>query len=96
MNARRTPQGVVRGHLPDQGADLGVEGRASSGGMARDPSPILADRSTLPSEHGVRSHDNQRLPPWGPDSGHGSPEQAVAPAELRAGRRSLVDGELLA
>jgi hypothetical protein len=94
---RGAPPERIRGsHLPDQGADLGVEGRASSGGTARDPSPILAEPSTLPSEHGVRSHDNQRLPPWGPDSGHGSPEQAVAPAELRAGRRSLVDGELLA
>jgi hypothetical protein len=50
----------------------------------------------LPSEHGVRSHDNQRLPPSGPDSGQASPEQAVGRAELRAGRRSLVDGELLA
>jgi hypothetical protein len=89
MNARHTPQGVGRGHLPDQGADLGVEGRASSGRTARDPSPILAEASTLPSEHGVRSHDSQRLPPSGPDSGQASPKQTVGLAELRAGRRSL-------
>ena len=39
---------------------------------------------------------SQRPPPPGPDSGEGGPEQAVGRAELRAGRRSLVDGELLA
>jgi hypothetical protein len=44
----------------------------------------------------IRSHDSQRLPPTGPDSGQADPEQAVSRAELWAGQRSLVDGELLA
>ena len=43
-----------------------------------------------------RGDDDQRLPPAGPESGQAGPEQAVGRAELRAGRCSLVDGELLA
>ena len=58
--------------------------------------PVLAEAAPLPSEDGIRSHDSQRPPPPGPDSGQGGPEQAVGRAELRAGRQSLVDGELLA
>ncbi len=29
-----TPQGIRRGHFPDQGGDLGVDGRAAPGGPA--------------------------------------------------------------
>ena len=53
-------------------------------------------RSALPAQDGVGRDDDQSLPPAGPDSGQPDPEQAVGRAELRPGRRSLVDGELLA
>jgi hypothetical protein len=43
-----------------------------------------------------KGHDDQRLPPGGPDSGQAGPEQTVGRAELGAGRESLVDGKLLA
>ncbi|HZA52550.1 MAG TPA: hypothetical protein VE549_17520, partial [Myxococcaceae bacterium] len=45
---------------------------------------------------GSGCHDNQCLPPPGPNPGQGGPEQTVSRTELWAGRRSLVDGELLA
>jgi hypothetical protein len=38
----------------------------------------------------------QSLPPAGPDFGQPDPQQAVGRAQPRPGRRSLVDGELLA
>ena len=70
--------------------------RAASGGPAGELGPVLAEASALPSQDGVGRHDDQSLPPAGPDSGQPDPEQAIHRAELRPGRRSLVDGELLA
>ena len=34
MDARSAPQGIRRGHLPDEGGDLGADGWAASGGPA--------------------------------------------------------------
>jgi hypothetical protein len=59
-------------------------------------SPVLAEASALPSQHGVGRHDNESLPPAGPDSGQPDPQQAIGRAQPRPGRYSLVDGELLA
>ena len=80
----------------DRGGDLGADARAASAVPTRKLDPVLAEAAPLPSEDGIRSHDSQRPPPPGPDSGQGGPEQAVSRAELWAGQRSLVDGELLA
>ena len=96
MDARRTPQGIRRGHLPDEGSDLGADGWAAAAGAARKASPVLAEASTLPSEHGIRRNDNQRLPPAGPDPGQAGLEQTIRWAEPRPGQPPLVDGELLA
>ena len=96
VDARGAPQRIRGGHLPDQGGDLGVEGRAPSGWAAREPGPVLAEAAALPAQDSVGRDDDQRLPPTGPDSGQAGPEQAVSRAELWAGQRSLVDGELLA
>ena len=59
-------------------------------------SPVLAEASALPSQDGVGRHDDQSMPPVGPDSGERDPQQAVSWAQPRPGRHSLVDGELLA
>jgi hypothetical protein len=96
VDARRTPQGIRRGHRPDEGGDLGADGWAAASGPAREASPVLAEAAPLPSEDGIRRDDDQRLPPAGPESGQAGPEQTVGRAELGAGRESLVDGELLA
>jgi hypothetical protein len=50
----------------------------------------------VPAQDGVGRDDDQHLRPADPDPGQAGPEQAVGRAELRAGRRSLIDGELLA
>jgi hypothetical protein len=96
MDARGAPQGIRRGHLPDEGGDLGADGGAASGGPARELGPVLAEAAALPSEDGVGRDDDQSLSPAGPDSCQPDPQQAVDRAELRAGQRPLVDGELLA
>src|ERR671918_3071218 len=96
VDARRTPQGIRCGHLPDECGDLGADGWAAGSGPTRRAGPVLAEASPLPSEDGIRRYDNQRPPPANPDTGQAGPEQAVGRAEPRPGRRSLVDGELLA
>ena len=57
---------------------------------------ILAEAAALPAQDGVGRDDDQRLPPAAPHFGQAGPKQPVRRTELWAGRRSLVDGELLA
>ena len=80
MDARRTPQGIGRGHLPDECGDLGADGWAAASGPARKAGPVRAEAAPLPSEDGIRSHDSQRPPPPGPDFGKADPEEAVTSA----------------
>ena len=96
MDSRGAPEGIRRGHARDQGLDLGVDGRATSGGPAGELGPVLAEATPLPPQDGVGSHDHEGLPPAGPDSGQPDPEEAIRRAESGPGHRSLVDGELLA
>ena len=96
VDARGAPEGIRGGHLPDQGADLGIDWRAAAGGPARELGPVLAEATSLPPQDRVGRHNDESLPPAGPDSGQRDPEQTVDRAELRMGRQSLVDGELLA
>src|ERR671918_1189066 len=94
---RGAPQRVIRvGHLPDQGGDLGIDARTTSGSPTRELDPVLAEAAALPAQDGVGRDDDQRLPPTGPDSGQAGPKQAVGLAEPRPRSRSFVDGGLLA
>jgi hypothetical protein len=74
VDTRGAAERIRGGHLPGEGDDLGVEGRATSGWAAEEPDPVLAEASASPSEDGIRRHDDQRLPPPGPDSGQAGPE----------------------
>jgi hypothetical protein len=47
--ARRTPQGIRRGHLPHNGGDLGIDARTASSRPTRELGPVLAEASALPS-----------------------------------------------
>ena len=40
MDAWCTPEGIRRGHAPDQSPDRGVDGRATSGRAAREKRPV--------------------------------------------------------
>ena len=83
-----------RGHSPDQGVDLGVDGRTTTDGPGRKLDPVLTESVPLSPQDRVRGHDHERSPPPGSGSGQSDPEQAVRPAESRSRHRALVDGEL--
>jgi hypothetical protein len=68
-------------------------GRPSVG---RRESRVLAEATLLPPQDSVRRHDDERLPPAGPDTRQPDPQQAIRGAELRSADRPPVDGELLA
>jgi hypothetical protein len=95
MDAWRTPEGIRRGHAPDQSLDLRVDGRATSGRAARELGPVLTKTSPLPPQDSVGSDDHEGLLPPGPGSGQSDPEKAITSAERRPGHRSFVHGELL-
>ena len=96
MDSRGAPEGVRGGHAGDQSFDLGVDGRAASGGPAGEFGPVLTEASPLPPQDGVGSHDDEGLFPPDPDPGQSDPEEAISSAQSRPGHHSLVDGELVA
>jgi len=96
MDSWGAPEWVRGGHAGDQSLDLAVDERATAGGPGGELGPILAGAATLPPQDGVGAHDHEGLPPLGPDPGQPDPEKAVRRTKLGPGRRSLVDGELLA
>ena len=59
------------------------------------PCPEVANGRVAPRDGGG-GHDQEGLPPPGPDPGQPHPEEAISPAKRGPGRRSLVHGELLA
>src|SRR6266850_3796800 len=95
MDSWGAPERIRRGHSPDQDFDLGVDGRATTGGPG-ELGPVLAEAAPLPPQDCVRGHDQERPPPTGPDSGQRDPEEPISSAKWGPGHRSLVDGELLA
>src|SRR5438093_8665753 len=54
MDAWCTPEGIRRGHAPDQSPDRGVDGRATSGRAAREKRPVRAKATPLPPPDSVR------------------------------------------
>ena len=78
MDSWGAPEGVRGGHAGDQSLDLGMDGRATSGRAARELGPVLAEAAPLPPQDGVWSHDHERPPPSGPDSGEHHPEEPIS------------------
>ena len=93
---RGHPQGIRRGHFPDEGGDLGIDARTGSGRPTGELGPALAEASVLPSQDGVGRHDDQSLPPAGPGSGQPHPHEAIHRAQSGPRHRAFVHGELLA
>src|SRR5256712_11625953 len=91
-----TPQGIRRGHFPDQGGELGVDGRAAASGLAGERGPAIAEAAALPPQNGSRGYDHEGLPPPGPDPGQPDPEEAIYRAKLGPRLRPPVHGELVA
>ena len=77
MNSGSTPQGIRRGDFPDQGSDLGVDGRTARRGVPGELGPVLAETASLPPQNGVGGNDDEGLPPAGADLGQPDPEEAL-------------------
>ena len=95
MDSRGAPQGIHRRHVSDEGGDLRVERRAAHPRAAGEPRPVLPEATALPPQDRVGRHDDQSLPPAGPDSGQPHPQEAIHRAQSGPRRRSFVHGELL-
>jgi hypothetical protein len=80
MDSRGAPEWIRRDHSADQGFDLGVDGRATAGGPSGELCPVLAEATSLQPQDSVGSHDHQRPPPCGPDSGEHDPEEPISSA----------------
>jgi hypothetical protein len=80
MDARGALERIRRGHSADQGFDLGVDGPATASRPGGELGPIRTEAAPLPPQDGVRSHDHQRPPPSGPDSGEPDPEEPISSA----------------
>ncbi len=57
MDSRGAPEWIRRGDSPDEGFNLGVDGRATAGGPGGELGPVLAETTPLPPQDGVRSHN---------------------------------------
>jgi hypothetical protein len=71
-----------RGHCSHEGDDLGIDRRTSHPRAAGALGPVLAEAAALPSQNGLRRHDQEGPPPPGPDPGQPDPKR-------RSVRRSL-------
>ena len=89
MDSGGAPKGIGLGHSCDEGADLGVDGRAASGpGGERGPVEALP----LSPHDGVGSHDDddEGLPPADPHPGERDPGEPIAAAQVRTVHRPLI------
>src|SRR6266446_10182674 len=75
MDAWGAPEWVRGGHAGDQGLDLGIDERATSGRAARELGPVLAEAAPLPSQDSVGSHDYQEAVSTRPRSWSGRPRK---------------------
>ena len=96
MDSWRAPQGIGRCHFSDEAGGLGADGRTAQPTPVGDPRPVLTEVTTLLPQDSVGRHDDQGLPPAGPDSGQPDPQEAISRAQLRPGPRSPVHDKLLA
>src|SRR6266705_2843042 len=59
------PEWIRGGHASNQGPDLGVDGRATSG-SAGELCPVLTETAALPAQDGVGGDDHEGPSPPGP------------------------------
>jgi hypothetical protein len=81
-------KGIGRGHTSDQGSDRGVDRRTSCGARP-ERGPVAAKATSLPAQHGGRSHDDEALPPSGPHCGQPDPKKPIAPFKVRSVRHPV-------
>lgn len=94
VNPRRAPSRVVSREAAHERPDFIGRARTTSPRGAQ--APEEPEARAVPSEDGVRLHDDQELPPPRPQARDGDPEEPVERAQLRSRRSPLQNGELVA
>ena len=62
-NARRAPQRIRAGDLPDELADLLADRRPAGLSSSAHARPVITKAFSLPSDHGCGLNEDQCLPP---------------------------------
>ena len=94
MDARRAPEWVRDGHLPDQASDVGADLRPAAA-RTRSAGPVPREAAAMPGDDRGGSDDHQGRLPVRPGPSQSDPEQPIGPTNggLRSG--APVDSQLL-
>jgi len=96
MNPGRAPGRVLRHHLEDQILNVLREFFPSDSiSHLGDQVPVHAKASTMPTDHGLRRDNNERVLPSGPEATGGDPEELVIETEFGFRVPALQHRELL-
>ena len=94
MDARRAPDGVRDGHLPDQASNVGADLRPAAA-RTRSACPVPLEAAAMLGDDRRVSDDHQGRFPVRPGPSQSDPKQAIGPTNggLRSG--APVDSQLL-
>ena len=96
VDAGSTPGGVFGHHSEDQVLYLFRKSFSPNPfSDLGDKAPVQTEAGSMPTNHGFRSHDDERLFPPRPESAGDHPEKYVEHAELGFGVLALQHGEVL-
>src|SRR5215207_1498294 len=85
MDARRAPEWVRDGHLPDQASDVGADPRPADA-RARSARPVPRETAAMPGDDRRGSDDHQGRLPVPPCPSQSNPEQPIGPPNGGFGR----------
>lgn len=94
MDLRSAPGRILHCQPTNQVSDL-LAHFWSAAGWARSPSPEQAEACPMPTDHGLRFHDNQHIRPSRPDLLQGGPEQTIQAVQCRPRPFPFEDSNLL-
>ena len=96
VDAGSTPSWILHGHPKNQLTNLaGNSHSATWPGDSGEEGPIKAKSRTMPTDHGLRSDDEEGLLPGRPKAAREHPEESVERTEFRSGVPALQNRELL-
>ena len=94
MDARRTPEWVRDGHLPDQGPDVGADLRPAAA-RTRSACPVPLEAAAMLGDDRRGSDDHQGRFPVRPCPSQPDPEQPIGPTNGGFRSGAPVDSQLL-
>jgi hypothetical protein len=97
VDAGSTPGWILHHHPKNQLTNLaGNSHSAAWPGDSGEEGPIKAKSRTMPTDHGLRTDDEEGLLPGRPKAAREHPEESVERTEFRSGVPALQNRELLA